>query len=151
MQKFKKKLDLTFNLLPPNILIHWCYYVFTLYGQYTKCIYIIWSVHKNQSTTLFTEAVSRRCSLKKLFLKILQNSQENATAGVSFFSKVSGLRPTTLLEKRIRHKCFPVNFAKFLRALILQNTSGRLILYSYNSADLSRWSCPSFASNIKGI
>ena len=32
-----------------------------------------------------------------------------------FFNKTAGLRPTTLLKKRLRHKCFPVNFAKCLR------------------------------------
>ena len=26
------------------------------------------------------------------------------------FSKVAGLRPTTLLKKRLRHRCFPVDF-----------------------------------------
>ena len=32
-----------------------------------------------------------------------------------FFNKVAGLRPATLLKKRLWHWCFPVNFAKFLR------------------------------------
>ena len=32
-----------------------------------------------------------------------------------FFNKVAGLRPATLLKKRLWHSCFPVNFAKFLR------------------------------------
>ena len=32
-----------------------------------------------------------------------------------FFNKVAGLRPATLLKKRLWHRCFPVNFAKFLR------------------------------------
>ena len=31
------------------------------------------------------------------------------------------------LRKRLWHRCFPVNFAKFLRTLSLQNTSGRLL------------------------
>ena len=39
-----------------------------------------------------------------------------------------GLRPATLFKKRLRHRCFPVNFAEFLRATFLQNTSGRLLL-----------------------
>ena len=30
----------------------------------------------------------------------------------------------TLLKKRLWRRCFPVNFAKFLRTPILQNTSG---------------------------
>ena len=32
-----------------------------------------------------------------------------------FFNKVAGLKPATLLKKRFWHRCFPVNFAKFLR------------------------------------
>ena len=31
------------------------------------------------------------------------------------FNKVAGLRPATLLQKRLWHRCFPVNFAKFVR------------------------------------
>ena len=32
-----------------------------------------------------------------------------------FFNKVAGLTPATLLKKRLWLRCFPVNFAKFLR------------------------------------
>ena len=39
-----------------------------------------------------------------------------------------GLRPATLFKKKLWHRCFPVNFAKFLRTPFLQNTSGRLLL-----------------------
>ena len=68
--------------------------------------------------------VSRRCSIKKVFLEISQNSQENTCTRVSFFNKVAGLRPVTLLKERVWHRCFPVNFAKFVEHLFLQNTSG---------------------------
>ena len=34
----------------------------------------------------------------------------------------------TLLKERLWHRCFPVNFVKFLRPPFLQNTSGRLLL-----------------------
>ena len=34
-----------------------------------------------------------------------------------FFNKVAGLRP--LLKKRLWHRCFPVNFASFLRTCII--------------------------------
>ena len=33
-----------------------------------------------------------------------------------FFDKIAGLRPATLLKKRLWHRRFPLNFAKFLRA-----------------------------------
>ena len=34
-----------------------------------------------------------------------------------YFNKVADLRPATLLKKRLWHRCFPGNFAKFLRHL----------------------------------
>ena len=40
----------------------------------------------------------RRCSIKKVLLKISQNSQENACARVSFLNKVPSLKPATLLK-----------------------------------------------------
>ena len=41
------------------------------------------------------------------------------------------IRSATLLKKRLQHRCFPVNFEKFLRASFLQNTAGRMPLNSY--------------------
>ena len=41
----------------------------------------------------------QNCSVKKLFSKILQYSQ----------------------EKRLQHRCFPVNNAKFLRTPVVKN------------------------------
>ena len=72
------------------------------------------------------EAVVPRCSVEKVFLEISQNSKENTCARVSFLIKLQA-RP--LLKKRLWHRCFPVNFAKFLRTPFLQNTSGRLLLF----------------------
>ena len=63
----------------------------------------------------FSEAVAQRCSAKKVLLKVSQNSRENICVGFSFFNKTAGLRPATLHKKRLRHWCFPVNFAKFYR------------------------------------
>ena len=62
-----------------------------------------------------------------MFLEISQNSQENVCARVSFLIKLQ--RPATLLKKILRHRCFPVNFVKFLRTTFSQNTSGRLLLF----------------------
>ena len=65
---------------------------------------------------------------KKVFLKISQNSQGNTCVGVSFFNKVAGLSLVTLLKKRLQHRCFPMNLAKFLRTPFSQNAFGRLLL-----------------------
>ena len=61
-------------------------------------------------SNLYRVAVVQRCSLKKVFLEISQNSQENTCARVCNF-----IRPATLLKKRPWHRFFPVNFVKFLR------------------------------------
>ena len=53
-----------------------------------------------------------------------------------FFNKIAGLRAATLLKKRLWHRCFPVNFSKFLRTpfsiehlrwLLLKSISNLLI------------------------
>ena len=59
---------------------------------------------KSSTAVTNSEAVIQRCSVKKMFIEISQNSQGNTCARVSFFNKVTGLRH--------RH---PVNFVKFLR------------------------------------
>ena len=60
------------------------------------------------------EAATRDVLLKKVFLKFLQNSQENTCVRVSFLIKLQA-RPATVLKRRLWHRLFPVNFAKFLR------------------------------------
>ena len=69
----------------------------------------------------------KRCSPK--FHKIHRNTCAKKHLCQSLlFNKVAGLRPTTLLKKRLWRRCFPVSFVKFLRTPFLQNTSGRLLL-----------------------
>ena len=50
-----------------------------------------------------------------------------------FFNKVPG--HGSLLKKRLWHRCFPINFAKFLRIPFLRNTSGRRLLYRAHEHD----------------
>ena len=77
-----------------------------------------------------TRRSHRRCSVKKGILRNFAKFTGNTCARVSFFNKVAGLGPATLLKKRSWHRCFPVNFAKLLRTPFLQNTSGLLLLHS---------------------
>ena len=67
------------------------------YRKYQKCFF---------GNVLISEAVAWRCSVKKILLEILK-----ATVPESFLTKL----PATLSKKRLWHKCFPVNFAKFLQ------------------------------------
>ena len=60
---------------------------------------------------VISEAVVRRCSVKKVFLKISQNVQEITCAGVFILIKLQASGACTLM--------FPVNFVKFLRTPFL--------------------------------
>ena len=44
-----------------------------------------------------------------------------------FFNKVASIRPATLFKKRLWHRYFPVNFAKFLSISFLYNISEQLL------------------------
>ena len=79
------------------------------------------------SPKTLTEAVARTCSVKKVFLKISQNLNENTCARVSFLS----LRPATLLKERLWHRCFLVNFVKLLRGTIFIEQLWWLLLFLY--------------------
>ena len=106
-------------------------------GQYSLQIYqqmSILSTEKYQmikqvflQTMFRTEAVAQRCSVKKVLLKISQNSQENTCARASF-NKVAGLRSANLFKKRFWHRCFPVHFAKFPRTPFLRERLRWLLL-----------------------
>ena len=72
-----------------------------------------------------------RCSVKKGVLWSFAEFTGKQLCQSLFFSKVAGVRPLTLFKKRLWHRCYPVNFAKFLRTPFLQNSSGRLLLKTY--------------------
>ena len=62
----------------------------------------------------------------KLFFKkaALMNFIEKRLRGSLFFNKVSRLQA----KERLLCRCFPVNFTKYFTTLLLQNTSGWLLL-----------------------
>ena len=62
----------------------------------------------------------QRCSMKKGVLRNFAKFTEKHLCQSLFFNKVAGLR--------FRYRCFPMNFAKFLRTPFLQNATGRLLL-----------------------
>ena len=55
------------------------------------------------------------CSMKKDVLRNFTKFTGKHLCQSLFFNKVVGLRPVTLLKKRLWHRCFLVNFVKFLR------------------------------------
>ena len=64
-----------------------------------------------------TDAVSQRCSLKRVFLKIFAKLTGKHLSYSLCFNKVTVLRPTSLSKKRLLHKCFQEHL-KWLLLLI---------------------------------
>ena len=69
-----------------------------------------------------------RCSVGKVFLKILQISQENTCVGMLLTKFVK-----SFIKKRLQHRCFPVNFAKFLRTHFFNELLWGLLLKVFSS------------------
>ena len=77
----------------------------TFYTKITKVIYSPKLIHD-------TEAVVLRCFVKKVFLKISQNLQENTCARVSFLIK---LQVCNFIKKETLIKVFSCEFCEILR------------------------------------
>ena len=67
----------------------------------------------------FANVLQNRCS---------KNFALEAPALESLFSKVEGPQLCKFIFKRLQHRCFPMRFAKYLRTLFLQYTSGSCFL-----------------------
>ena len=92
---------------------------------------------KSVNRFLTTEAVleeglAERCSVKKEFLKTSQSSQKNNCTGISFFNKVAGLSPSTLLKERYQHRClFSCTFCEIFRKPLVATSALGLFKHQY--------------------
>ena len=92
-----------------------CFFRYAIYLQFLQSApQLIKNTQKQPAEVFYV----KRCSYFTKFT-------EKHLCQSLFFNKVLGLRPATLLKKRLWHMCFPVNFVKFLRTPFLQNTSGQ--------------------------
>ena len=87
------------------------------------------SIVKRNASMIICRSSHRWSSIKKVLLKIMENSLENSSARVSFLKNFAGLKPATLFKKRLWHSCFPASFAKFLRTDFKLIISIRLKIY----------------------
>ena len=83
--------------------------------------------------TPYLDAVVRRCSKEKVFLKKKMFLRQSL-----FFNKVPGFRPATFFKKRLRHRCFRVNSAKFLRTSFFTEHLRWLLLH-IQDLQISSW------------
>ena len=79
-----------------------------------SCFFEVLSIGWYCSFNVYMQKQPSEVFCKKGFLKNSSNSQENTCVRV-FLNNVAGLRPATLLKMRLWHRCFLVNFRKFLK------------------------------------
>ena len=75
----------------------------------------------------WSEAATRD-ALQKICSKIFSNIHRKILVLESFFDKVPGLQVYNFIKKRLQHRYFVVNNAKFLRTVLLKNIYEWLIL-----------------------
>ena len=66
----------------------------------------------NTSKELETEAVAWKCSVKNVFLEIMQNPEENTNVGVPFFNKVLACN---FIKKETPTQVFSYKLCKILK------------------------------------
>ena len=92
--------------------------VIALYISFISSLICLLTFQKQPSEVFYKNDVLQN------FAKFIGNHMYQSP----FFSKIADLRCTALLKTRLWHRCFPVNFTKFLRRTFLKNIFGRLLL-----------------------
>ena len=87
-----------------------------------------------RNATLLKRDSSDICEIFKNTLQKQPKFTGKRLCQIRVFNKVAGLRPATLLKKKLYHKCFPVNFLKFLRTPFSQKSSGQLLTLFYRTS-----------------
>ena len=118
---------------------------------FSQILLIIWQKKIFTLNSFLAMKLShRRCSVKKGVLKNFAKLTGKHLSRVSFLIKLLGA-PATLLKKRLWHRCFPVNFANFLRTSLLTEHLGWLLLTFQSESTLYsfRTSCARQAQYLK--
>ena len=118
-----------------NIFFVFFYVYYIFISEWPKKLevtffYLFRSSHRRYSAkkgalSNFVKLTEKHLCQKLFFNKVADLWQ--ATRGV-LWKNVLYQISQTLLKNNLWHRCFPVNFAKFLRIPFLQDTSGRLLL-----------------------
>ena len=127
------------TLLIVTFIIFVCipdFVIFFIYSQLLKGTGIVYNIMAifyriawlvDPAIYIYSSTLFRKTLFNRHIEILLQHKHKDLPE--SLFNKFVGLRPASLLKKRLWRKCFPVNFTKFLRTPFLQNTSGRLLLH----------------------
>ena len=91
---------------------------------------ILW---KSKFLQLFFRSSRPEVFFKKGVLKNFGKFTGKHLCQSLFFNKVAEVRPETLLKKRLWHRCFPLNFVKFLRTPLVAAPVSCFILNKFSN------------------
>ena len=83
--------------------------------------------YRQQTTTIMKSKGSRFQVFHRIDMKIYTNFTGKYLRWSLFFNKVAGCRLETFFKKGLLHMYFPVNFGKYIRMAVLQNTNCLLL------------------------
>ena len=116
----------TNNIKDFSLRNHFCLYCSLSFNK--QCVLVADSRKSNK-----VRSSHRRCFIKEVFFfKNFPKFTGEQLRWSIFFNKVAGL---TLLKRRLQHRCFPVNFAIFLRTPFLQNTFGGCFCTNFHTVN----------------
>ena len=99
---------------------HFSIFTISLFKWGQEAFLKIYFVRNHRTLGTYVNRSSHlRCFMEIGFLKNFTKFTGKHVSWSLFFNKVGGLRPVTLLKMRLWHRCFAVNFAKFLRTPFL--------------------------------
>ena len=126
VKKFKARLhDIFYSWTFDLLLINSRYSAWSFRSNRSELnrMYSLWSFRSSRP-----EKMSPEVSCTKGALRNFAKFTEKHLCKSLFFDEVAGLRPITLLKKRLWHSCFPKDIAKFLRTHFFTEHIQRLLL-----------------------
>ena len=112
-----------------------------------------WNLHsEGHWQEFFSRSSHGRCSVKNVFLEIHKNSQNSQEKHLSlcqslFLNNVAGLRPETLLKKRLWRRCFSCEFCEISKNIFFYRTPPQDCFFFYPM--LFHWSFTLSSENIR--
>ena len=96
---------------------HWGLKLFLKCHRRSQNVYffLLGTNHFIKHSGVFFRSSRLEVFCKKVVLGNSKNSEESTCARVSFLIKLQALDSQFYLKKSLWHRCFPVNFVKFLR------------------------------------
>ena len=107
----------------------------TCYVRSQDLPFYLTDLHNKSFIELGSEAVVQRCSVTKDVLRNFAKLTGKHICQSIFLMKLQASRPATLSKKRLWHRCFPVNFAKFLKTPFVTEHLRWLLLWAYDKSN----------------